>query len=223
MVTDLLGKLRISWDCISGLKLTHTDSYVNPDSPPLESSNQYSRESKCGGCLQRWNHHNDLRHCPCRLTGLERQGWRSESDVVSVMGQYRRLDLYVLLVHPLSALPRLTLLVAIVVGCLPPFAIFLRSRVIASRAYDYNPSESRASVQPSRVKSRIRAESILLDDVQPTGLATKESGSMKGENTQPWAPPWQQSRVEAGNEHEEMKEGRGIQITHTVFQSSKNR
>jgi hypothetical protein len=82
------------------------------------------------------------------------------------------------------------------------------------------------SVQPSRAKSRIRDESILLDDVQPTGLAIKESASMKSEGAQPWVPSWQRSRVEAGKEHEEMeemKEGRGIQITHTVLQKSKNR
>jgi hypothetical protein len=115
-------------------------------------------------------------------------------------------------------------LVAIVVGCLPPFAIFLRSRVAASRAtYGYNPSESKVSQQPSRVKSRIRAESILLDDVQPTGLVTKESGSMKSDKARPWAPTWQESSIEAGKEHDEMKEGRGIHITHTVLQTSKYR
>jgi hypothetical protein len=132
--------------------------------------------------------------------------------------------MYVFLPRSLHPADLLILLLAIVVGCLPPFAIFLRSRVAASRAtYGYNDSESRVSVQASRVKSRIRAESILLDDVQPTGLATKESGSMKSENAQPWAPAWQQSSIEAGSKHVEMKEGRGIQITHTVLQTSKNR
>jgi hypothetical protein len=100
--------------------------------------------------------------------------------------------MYVFLSRSLPPADLLIFLLAIVVGCLPPFVIFLCSRVAASRAtYGYNASESKVSVQPSRVKSRIRAESILLADVQPTGLATKENGSMKSENAQPWAPAWQ--------------------------------
>lgn len=74
----------------------------------------------------------------------------------------------------------------------------------------------------------MRADSILLEDVQPTGLAAKEAGSMKssvkGDNSQPWAPTWQENNIEANNSYpEDMKDGRGIQIIHTVLQTSKHR
>jgi hypothetical protein len=61
-----------------------------------------------------------------------------------------------------------------IVGCLPPFAVFIRGRVVASRASGYSgsastnkPGNPSSYVSNSRAKSRARVESVLLDDVEP--------------------------------------------------------
>lgn len=81
-------------------------------------------------------------------------------------------------------------MVAIIVGCLPSFAIFVRGRVQASRVrYPYNyPSYYNSNavasgnggsrVREEKQKSKFRTESVMLDEVEPgrpmaIGLASR--------------------------------------------------
>lgn len=61
-------------------------------------------------------------------------------------------------------------MVAIIVGCLPAFAIFIRGHVHASRVakYNYNPFSAPTpgqSLKESRQKSKIRTESVQLEEL----------------------------------------------------------
>ncbi|KFY21035.1 hypothetical protein V491_03212 [Pseudogymnoascus sp. VKM F-3775] len=76
--------------------------------------------------------------------------------------------------------------VAIIVGCLPSFAIFIRGRVEDSRV-QYNPYPAIASskgsnplsnIQNSRMKSAARNESFMLEDMESNGSA-QDTGSRK--------------------------------------------
>jgi len=92
--------------------------------------------------------------------------------------------------------------VAILVGCLPSFAIFIRSRVEASRAQSYGnsgqkmPSTPNSQTRASRANSRARLESLMLDDVEPARLSS-DGGSKKSlvngtiVVTQQWSQKWQ--------------------------------
>ncbi|KFZ24021.1 hypothetical protein V502_01503 [Pseudogymnoascus sp. VKM F-4520 (FW-2644)] len=102
--------------------------------------------------------------------------------------------------------------VAIIVGCLPSFAIFIRGRVEESHVqYDPYPanSSSKASnplthLQHSRIKSAARNESVMLEDMESNGWG-HDSGSRKslvGDGitiTQAWS---QKSHKETGEDME---------------------
>lgn len=65
-------------------------------------------------------------------------------------------------------------MVAILVGCLPAFAIFVRGRVEASRVqYGSYPTPNQSSrptrLSNARSKERVRAESLQLQDVEFEG------------------------------------------------------
>lgn len=75
---------------------------------------------------------------------------------------------------------------AIIVGCLPSFAIFLRGRVEESHA-QYNAYPPNASskgsnplsqLQNSRIKSAARNESLMLEDMESNGSG-HDTGSRK--------------------------------------------
>ena len=75
--------------------------------------------------------------------------------------------------------------VAIVVGCLPSFAIFIRGRVEASRVkyrtYGVSSSAKGTKVpshsQSSRSKSQARTESVMVDEVEPIGRSEDTASS----------------------------------------------
>lgn len=73
--------------------------------------------------------------------------------------------------------------IAIIVGCLPSFAIFIRGHVAASRGPSYpyatsNPSTGiKSSTYSSRAKARARVESINLNDVESTMPPASSRGS----------------------------------------------
>jgi hypothetical protein len=94
--------------------------------------------------------------------------------------------------------------IAIVVGCLPSFAIFIRGRVEASRAGHYGAyaanssakgSKPASALQSFRTKSQARTESVMLDEVDPADR-NAETDSQKslvdGEIvvTQGWSTKW---------------------------------
>ena len=99
--------------------------------------------------------------------------------------------------------------VAIIVGCLPSFAIFIRARVQASHvhygSYQVNSSAkaSRAPshLQSSRNKSQARTESLKLDELELTDR-TEDTGSSKGLVdgeiiiTQGWSQKWHKGSPE---------------------------
>ncbi|KFY18266.1 hypothetical protein V492_00032 [Pseudogymnoascus sp. VKM F-4246] len=103
--------------------------------------------------------------------------------------------------------------VAIIVGCLPPFAIFLRGRVEDSRVQYNNPypantsskgSNALSHIQHSRIKSAARNESLMLEDLESNGSG-QDNGSRKslvGDGitvTQAWS---QKSYREVGMDRE---------------------
>ncbi|OAF60074.1 hypothetical protein VC83_02835 [Pseudogymnoascus destructans] len=75
--------------------------------------------------------------------------------------------------------------VAIIVGCLPSFAIFLRGRVEESHVYNTYPpnasikgSNPLSNLQQSRIKSAARNESVMLEDMESNGSG-HDTGSRK--------------------------------------------
>lgn len=60
--------------------------------------------------------------------------------------------------------------VAIFVACLPSFAIFVRSEIVSTRrptfTYQNSSSQGRGGISTSK-RSRVRSESILLEDIEP--------------------------------------------------------
>lgn len=114
-----------------------------------------------------------------------------------------------------TALTCFVSLAAILVGCLPSFAIFIRGRVEDSRV-QYNPypaiSSSKGSnplsnIQNSRMKSAARNESFMLEDMESNGSA-QDTGSRKslvGDGitvTQEWS---QKSHRESGPDMERQR------------------
>lgn len=103
----------------------------------------------------------------------------------------------------------LTSKIAIVVGCLPSFAIFIRGRVEASRVqygtYTVNSSakgsKPSSHLQSSRNKSQARTESVMLDEVEPIDRHA-DTGSQKslvdGEIviTHGWSQKWHKGSLE---------------------------
>lgn len=59
---------------------------------------------------------------------------------------------------------------AIFVACLPSFAIFVRSEIVSTRrptfTYQNSSSQGRGGISTSK-RSRVRSESILLEDIEP--------------------------------------------------------
>jgi hypothetical protein len=67
---------------------------------------------------------------------------------------------------------------AIVVNCLPAFAILLRKKVISNRATgNSNSGPYTGNSVPLQPKSRVRAESVLLDDVAPVEAGRRSASS----------------------------------------------
>ena len=104
----------------------------------------------------------------------------------AIEGVVGKLPIYRLSVGVMSiANPTYT---AIIVGCLPAFAIFIRGRVTASRVQNYGsyppvsgPSTNDRSLKSSRQKSKIRTESMQLDDMGE-GETHMDSSMMDGES-----------------------------------------
>ncbi|KAE9363007.1 hypothetical protein N431DRAFT_390519 [Stipitochalara longipes BDJ] len=85
--------------------------------------------------------------------------------------------------------------VALIVGCLPSFAIFIRGRVEASRTPYFDASTSHIS--SARAKAQVRTESIMLEDVEPAVFrsssderSNKELMDGKIVVTQVWTQKW---------------------------------
>ncbi|KFY04279.1 hypothetical protein O988_00891 [Pseudogymnoascus sp. VKM F-3808] len=77
-------------------------------------------------------------------------------------------------------------LVAIIVNCLPAFAIIVRSQIQTIRSTGNNSNGHYThNTLPSQQKSRIRAESMLLDDVGPVEVGRKSLSSHNGSES--WA------------------------------------
>ena len=103
---------------------------------------------------------------------------------------------------------------AIIVGCLPSFAVFIRGRVEASRV-QYGTYTANASsignklpshLSHSRKKSYVRSESVLLEDLEPNG-ETEDSGSHKSlvDGTIVITHGWSQKWHKGGSEDKEQE------------------
>jgi hypothetical protein len=109
---------------------------------------------------------------------------------------------------------------AIIVGCLPSFAIFIRGRVEASRVqygtYAVNSSAKGSKppshLQSSRNKSQARTESVMLDEVEPIDR-NEDTGSRKSLVdgriiiTQGWSQKWHQGSSEDKRRERERNSG----------------
>jgi hypothetical protein len=76
-----------------------------------------------------------------------------------------------------------SVLIALTVGCLPSFAIFIRGRVEAVRESNFNAipealSKTYSNIQSSQTKSQIRAGSFLLEDIELQN-GSRDGGSNK--------------------------------------------
>lgn len=108
-----------------------------------------------------------------------------------------------------SSITNLITQTALIVGCLPSFAIFIRGRVEASRVqygtYTVNSSakgsKPASHLQSSRNKSQARTESVMLDEVEPVDR-TEDTGSQKSlvdgtiVITQGWSQKWHKGSLE---------------------------
>ncbi|KAH8769238.1 hypothetical protein BGZ57DRAFT_987094 [Hyaloscypha finlandica] len=92
--------------------------------------------------------------------------------------------------------------VALIVGCLPSFAVFIRGFVTASRtpyfsASSDGPSQPNSHISSSRTKYRARVESLMLEDVEPA-VVRPSSDDRSNKNlvdgaivvTQGWSQQW---------------------------------
>ena len=90
---------------------------------------------------------------------------------------------------------QLTLSTAIVVNCLPAFAIVLRKHVVPTR--ETGNSNSRPYAQNSlSQKGRIRTESMLLDDIAPVEAGRRSTISRDGSEN--WSQHCTEHRSKVG-------------------------
>ena len=78
---------------------------------------------------------------------------------------------------------------AIIVNCLPAFAIFIRRKVVSSRIGTNGNAEAYTQNSlASKPKSRVRSESVLLDDVGPVEAGRRSASSHEGSES--WTQRW---------------------------------
>lgn len=90
-------------------------------------------------------------------------------------------------------------IIAILVGSLPAFAVFIRSKVVGSKMS--NTGNTYESQPESKNKSKIRTESVLLEDLDPPAETWSNSRSMKNSS---WL-----REPEPSDEEQAVKVGRG--------------